>query len=213
MRNNYDPKFKEIPLKRTGQKRNFFESILIVCEGEKTEKNYFESFRIIERIQSVKIEVVGAGCNTVSVVKKAKELSEEAKQYNSEFDQVWCVFDRDTFPAQHFNSALSLAKNYNFKVAYSNEAFELWYLLHFNYYNTEIRRSSYCRMLSKLLCCKYTKDKIDMYDLLLNRQTTAIHNAKTLINLYNPHNPESDNPCTTVFKLVEELNKNKRQED
>jgi hypothetical protein len=47
-----------------------------------------------------------------------------------------------------------------------------------------------------------------MYDDLLSLQSKAIKNAKKLLLSYDPHNPEADNPCTTVFKLVEELNKN-----
>ena len=204
MRIRYNPKFKETPLKRISQNRKIKESILIVCEGEKTEKFYFESFRVT----SAKVVVCGTGCNTQSVVEMAKEISDEAIKDDSAYDQVWCVFDRDSFPAQRFNNAIAFALRYNFKVAYSNEAFEIWYLLHFNYYSTSIRRSSYGHMLSNLLPCKYSKVRSDMYELLLSRQTTAILNAKRLLNSYNPHNPESDNPCTTVFRLVEELNRN-----
>jgi len=46
-----------------------------------------------------------------------------------------------------------------------------------------------------------------MYDRLLTRQPDAIRNAQTLLDSYGPaHNPEKDNPCTTVHLLVQELN-------
>jgi len=46
-----------------------------------------------------------------------------------------------------------------------------------------------------------------MYKILLPKQKAAIKNAKRLLAQYNPPNPEEDNPSTTVFELVEELNK------
>ena len=42
-------------------------NLLIYCEGEKTEPNYFRSFRIAR-------EVVGEGYNTLSLVKKEMRL-------------------------------------------------------------------------------------------------------------------------------------------
>jgi hypothetical protein len=48
-----------------------------------------------------------------------------------------------------------------------------------------------------------------MYDLICNKENTAIKNAKRLLNSYSNDNPERNNPSTTVYKLVEELNKYK----
>ena len=94
-------------------------TFLIVCEGEKTEPNYFKCFPVSTR---PKIEIVGAGCETIAVVKEALKLKKDKN-----FDNIWCVFDRDPSQdktAQRFNSALQLAEKENIKVAYSNECFE-----------------------------------------------------------------------------------------
>ena len=176
------------------------ERFLIVCEGEKTEPNYFKSFRVNTEVE---VSILGLGDNTLTLVKQAIEFRDKAK---IAFDQVWCVFDRDSFPAAHFNAALELAKNENVKVAYSNEAFELWYLLHFHYYDAAISRQAYKDMLTKLLQHVYQKNSQMIYDELYLRQKDAIRNAKNLHEQYNPHNPEQDNPCTTVYLLVEQLN-------
>lgn len=101
------------------------------------------------------------------------------------------------------------SKYQNIKIAYSNEAFELWYLLHFNYYDTKMSRTSYKKMLTSLLKEKYKKNSVDMYEKLLDKQANAIRNAKKLLSAYSSLNPEQDNPSTTVFILVEELNKYK----
>jgi len=100
-----------------------------------------------------------------------------------------------------------LARANRIYVAYSNEAFELWYLLHFNYYITAISRQDYMDKLSDLLKYKYEKNSEIMYKELKNKQKKAIQHAKKLYSTYEPnHNPEKNNPCTTVFRLVERLN-------
>lgn len=178
--------------------RDVRERFLIVCEGEQTERNYFECFRVPKEI----IDVRGLGYNTVSLVEKAVELHNQ-----EQYDQVWCVFDRDSFPAQDFNEAILLAKRHDIKVAYSNEAFEIWYLLHFNYHTTAITRNGCIDKLSKLLGKKYEKNQRNMYALLETMQASAIRNARKLLSQYTPRNPEQDNPSTTVHELVEQLNR------
>ena len=182
--------------------RNPIPTFLIVCEGAKTEPNYFRSFPVSTRAE---VTIVGAGCETIAVVNKAIELME-----NQKFDRVWCVFDRDPSKANNtaprFRQALQVAEKKNIKVAYSNECFEIWYLLHFHYFNTGIPRSNYKKKLTKSLGCNYAKNSDDMYARLEDVQHQAIKHAKTLLASYDPHDPESDNPATTVHLLVEELN-------
>ena len=45
----------------------------------------------------------------------------------------------------------------------------------------------------------------DIYDLLRSRQGEAMRYAQKLLSTYSPHNPESDNSCSTVHLLVEQL--------
>jgi hypothetical protein len=183
-------------------------TFLIVCEGAKTEPNYFKSFPVSTRPQ---VTIVGAGCETIAVVNTAIELMENKKlMENKEFDRVWCVFDRDPSKvnntAYRFREALRIAAKKNINIAYSNECFEIWYLLHFHYFNTGVPRSDYKKKLTKLLGCDYAKNSDDMYAKLEGIQPQAIKHAKTLLTSYDPHDPESDNPVTTVHLLVEELN-------
>lgn len=178
------------------------ERFLIVCEGERTEPNYFLNFRVPKEV----LDVQGLGFNTVSLVKKAIELKRLG-----EYTQVWCVFDRDSFPPENFNNALSLAKQRGIRVAYSNEAFELWYLLHFHFFNSAITREDYKDKLSKLMGKKYEKKSPTMFDELLERQSTAIENARRLLIVYEFNNPLKDNPSTTVHLLVEELRKHSKK--
>lgn len=178
--------------------REPLERFLIVCEGEKTEPNYFRSFRVPREV----ITVHGLGDNTVRIVERAIELMTEGN-----YDQIWCVFDRDSFPAQNFNAALELARRHGIEVAYSNESFELWYVLHFEFLNSGIHRADYITKLHRLLGHRYEKNSDTIYEELAERQPVAIRNATRLLDLYTPQNPERDNPSTKVHKLVIELNK------
>jgi hypothetical protein len=171
---------------------------LIVCEGEKTEPNYFRKFRV----PTLVIDVFGEGYNTDSLLK----VTIEYKKQDS-YDEVWCVFDRDSFPAENFNNALILAQKHKIKAAYSNEAFELWYILHFHYHDAATSRNEYKRILTQRLGFEYKKNDPDIYDHLLAKQSAAIHNSTKLLSTYINHSPVKDNPCTTVHILVQELNK------
>lgn len=54
---------------------------------------------------------------------------------------------------------------------------------------------------------QYQKNTVDMYEKLEKFQPTAIKNAKKLLAQYSPPDPAYDNPSTTVYLLVEQLNK------
>jgi len=181
-------------------------TFLIVCEGEKTEPNYFKAFKVV----SAEIEVEGTGMNTVGVVEEAIRLRNEKVRNGIDYDQVWAVFDRNSFPKESFNEAFSLARRQGIKIAYSIEAFELWYILHFHFYQSALSRVDYCEKLSGLLGHKYDKNCETIYDELLARQGEAIRNAKNLLASHPEPDNYDNNPSTTVFRLVEELNNYKR---
>ncbi|MEN8215729.1 MAG: RloB family protein [Pseudomonadota bacterium] len=198
---------------------------LIVCEGEKTEPNYFKWYK--EELKRLKnalahsktpegifvIElgddfiIEGVGRNTKSLLEYTIEQRNRA---TVDYDQVWCVFDRDSFPAQDFNEVIFSAAKQDIKVARSNEAFELWYLLHYHYYDTGISRKQYQKMLTALLKKPYQKNSETMYEDLQKsggKQEEAINNAKTLLSTYGSRTDYADhNPSTTVHELVKALN-------
>ncbi|WP_415238561.1 RloB family protein [Seleniivibrio woodruffii] len=192
---------------RKSKGRSTIKRILIVCEGEKTEPHYFESFP--QRGDLVKVHVHGEGKNCLSLVKNADTLIREYKAINEPIDETWCVFDRDSFSADQFNGAIEKCRIKEYHAVYSNEAFEIWYLLHFEKHDTAHSRKRYEEMLSKRLGEPYKKNSKEMYTKLIDKQKTAIKNAKSLHEFYGEKpNPCNDNPCTLVYQLVEALNKN-----
>jgi RloB-like protein len=102
--------------------------VLVVCEDEKSSKYYFQSFPVDHSRSEV--VAVGTGMNTVSLVEHAVSLRDAAERRGAQYASVWCVFDRDSFPPQNYNRAFELARANQLRVAWANEAFELWYLLH-----------------------------------------------------------------------------------
>ncbi len=187
---------------------------LIVCEGEKTEPNYFKSFpkKVGKIIYDIEFE--GGGISTIRVVEKAIELRDKSSQ---KYDRVWAVFDRDSFKANSFNSAILKAKANDIKCAWSNEAFELWYLLHFHNRVSAMKRTEYEKTIEEAVNSKlgkkkpkfeYKKNSPDMYALLskIGNQELAIKWAKELANSISGERFANYNPQTLVFKLVEELN-------
>lgn len=196
---------------RLEQRKRF----LIVCEGSKTEPNYFSGFPVPKEL--VDLEIIGYAQDPLNVIEYAVQLSARARSSKAPYDQVWGVFDRDDVDKQRFNEALALARREKIHVAYCNEAFELWYLLHFDYHNAGLSRTQYEGVLNRKLrkedptCRKYEKKDPKTYARLLKHQARAIQNATRLLAQYDPPRPYEDNPSTTVHLLVQELNKYARR--
>ena len=186
--------------------REIKQSFLIVCEGEKTEPDYFKAFRMT----AATIKAVGQAMNTMTLVNKAISIREADQKRKRVYDQCWVVFDKDDFPAKDFNQAIQLAEKNGFRVAYSNQAFEYWFLLHYNLYTGAIHRNQYKDMLTRLTGMPYSKSEgygAVMYNLLLSRQQQAINNAETVLAEISHGNPAEEESSTTVQRLVLELNK------
>ena len=133
--------------------REIKQSFLIVWEGEKTEPDYFKSFRMT----AATIKAVGQAMNTMTLVSKAISIREADQKRKRVYDQCWVVFDKDDFPSKDFNQAILYAEKNGFKVAYSNQSFEYWFLLHYKLYTGAIHRNQYKDMLTKLTGMQYCK--------------------------------------------------------
>lgn len=188
-------------------------SILIVCEGENTEPSYFNQFRL----SSATIKSVGEGYNTISLVRRAAQLA-----YEKQYDQVWCVFDKDDFAENDFNSAIQIAEAENLRVAYSNQSFEYWLILHFDdHQGGGMHRRGYNDKINELLkpfgvtydgngSKKISEDIFELLggiDIKTNKKRIdlAITRATRNFNQFDHKNPAKEESSTTVFRLAEEL--------
>ena len=188
-------------------------TILIVCEGENTEPSYFNQFRL----SSATVKPVGEGYNTISLVNRATQLNSQGV-----YDKVWCVFDKDDFSDSNFNNAINIAKAKGFSVAYSNQAFEYWLILHFNdHQGGGMHRDQYNDIINKLLQpfnvlydgAKSKKVSEALFELMesadektgIKRIDLAIRRAERNFNQLNHSNPAKEESSSTVFMLVKEL--------
>lgn len=188
---------------------------LIVCEGEKTEPNYFNALINNHNKKGSIVrtaEIKGAGRGTCSLVREAQEMQQELERKNAmTFDSSWVVFDKDDF--SDFDQAIYNAEKAGFKSAWSNESFELWYFLHFHYLDAQIHRNDYINKLEKVLEEKigksfsYKKNDPAMYGLLQEHgnEEQAKKWACDLRGLHLEKPYSARCPCTTVDKLVDEL--------
>ncbi len=187
---------------------------LIVTEGTKTEPAYFRSVRDIingKYRHRIQLDIIGEGDNTLGLFEKAKSRS---LQNPNGYKHVWVVFDTDDFPAEHIDRTAALCqKNSTAETAYhaiwSNQCFELWFLLHFDYVHADLHRHSYRSKLNenlrKLEAGDYSKSRTDMYQLLRPFLDTAINNAKRLDQVNQGKRPSQAAPGTNVFQLMEKL--------
>ncbi len=180
--------------------------VLIVCEDSKSACHYFKAFEVDPK--RAEVFPVGTGMNTDSLVEEAIQLTTKAAQASQPYSEVWCVFDRDSFPSGNYCRAFQLSRANGIRVAWANEAFELWYLLHYSYHDTGISRHDY---KAKLKQSRLEYDKADktIYAKVKNRQEMAFKHARRLERHWNELGerfPERQNPSTSVHKLVEFLN-------
>ena len=102
---------------------------------------------------------------------------------------------------------MNLAEKNEIKIAYSNDAFEVWLLLHFIYLDAALDRKTLKNKLGKLLN-GYKKGKPGIYKRIKQRGggiDVAIKHSKKLLNEQAGISPVDADPLTTVHLLVEKL--------
>ena len=191
---------------------------LIICEGENTEPCYFKSFPV-----PTKTVLIKGGCGSKTALIDYAIKLKETEDYKER--EIWCVFDYDIKPdeaatqPQDFNNSIIKAEKHGMKVAWSNDAFELWFVLHFQKLDIGLSRNELYPILKEKWNIESfsktakTKDFCEgHYDrhggTESDAQKLAIRRAKELHELYKGKEDFSNHcPCTTIYLLVEELNK------
>ena len=116
---------------RRRPKREPYDRVLIVCEGAKTEPNYFSELARHYKLSTANIEIVGAGADPLAIVKEAIESQKRERRNGEKYDKVYCVFDRDEHA--RFQQASLLAQRSKLQLGRSWPCFEFWLLLHFRF--------------------------------------------------------------------------------
>jgi len=120
-----------------------------------------------------------------------------------------------------FDNAIIKGESLGYNVAYSNDSFELWFYLHYQYTKQKNHRKFYYQSLSELWNLNYEKNGKtyqfckNIYSKLESdesaSQEKAIANAEKLIKSQANLPYHQQNPVTLVYDLVSFLNDNKRR--
>ncbi|WP_157369985.1 RloB family protein [Zavarzinella formosa] len=184
--------------------------IFIICEGKFTEPEYLKGMVRVIRNPRVELIVREAKGTPISVVEFAKELkvvAESESKRNGDgdviFDSFWCVFDRDEH--ERIPEAVQKARDSKIEVALTNEAFELWLLLHFREQPGFKSRAHLKEMLEEYITgydkhVNYEKDFHSRYPDAFRR---AVALYKVLMNIKKP--VHDHNPSTSFHLLTDAI--------
>ncbi len=196
-------------------------SFLIITEGERTEPLYFKGLQmqILEkiggRVDVVEVPIIdisGEGCSTERLIEAARQTVKNAKIV---YQNIWLVFDKDDF--SDFDQAIEDCIQNGYHVAWSNQSFEYWLYLHFQYSDAALHRDRWIEKLNEIFQeyhlgkGKYYKNYEDIYSFMdkYDGVNTAIKFANRRMSEFDESKckPSEFDPGTTVYILVRELKK------
>jgi len=213
-----------IEKERPARIKKYKQYFLIVCEDQKTEPLYFTQFKIKFPEATMFLIPIGTGKDPKGVVNQAIIERERFKnEFNKEIDFVWVVFDKDDADENetkinNFKTAFKIADKENISIAYSNEVFELWLLLHICKISSNIplnRKEIYTLLQEKIRASgekfkDYVYDHYSKNNILevineIGNETKAIEKASKLLEYHKNTEPIKANPSTKVHLLVKIL--------
>ncbi len=186
-----------------------YDVILIVCEGAKTEPNYFTELKKAFRLSNANVRICGRGSDPLNVV----DFAIETFRREQEFDRVYCVFDRDRHTT--YNAALDkvrrtrLGKGSKIFAIPSVPCFEFWLLLHFTYTTRPFDAPAGDSICSEVIeelkkhLSLYQKGQHDVFYKIQDKLDNAITNARRVEQFHKTS--RTVNPSTLVHSLVEYL--------
>lgn len=187
-----------------------FPTVLIVCEGGKTEPLYFHQLKRKLRIKSVTIEICGHCGVPDTLVSFATSKKVDRKRDTSldPYEKIWCVFDTEGPQNRHPNLKRAyddaIAKKYS--VAVSNPCFEYWFLLH---YQETAKPAANCTEIIQELkrhYSEYQKGHGKIFNDIYDKTDKAIERARRFMEIgYRDEDVIDRNPSTYVFLLVDYL--------
>ena len=189
---------------------------LILCQGEKTEPNYFEEIkkRINERYKGkITISVQPSKNGRLALLEEAERIATSSEK---DVDHIWLVFDKDDFNKDEFDNTVFKAENLNKKanakyhVLWSNQCIEVWFLLHLIDLKVDVKRKEYIQKINDNwkkygIKGEYTKNDKQIYNKLEKYQNIAVERAKRIILENKGKAPSQIAPASMIYELIEML--------
>ena len=223
-------------------------TFIIFCEDENDEPFYFRSFGIENKLKincipnqkNKKLNLL----NTLIYCKNAgliDYIDHTYKLRENVTENIWCVYDRDFENIDllqikesddlNFTTSIDSALKAGLKVAWSNDAFELWILLHFEKLpNAKVHRNYIYDRLTDIFKAypsitekfndiitsgdfnykTHLKRRVSFLNFVLpdikEKTEQAIENAISMESFFHGGIPYHDcNPCTKVHHLVKDI--------
>jgi hypothetical protein len=198
---------------RRANRRSIANKLLIVCEGQKTEPQYFKGIRQHKRLRTLQVTIVDASgkTNPISIINRAiaERQTLKADKGWETGDSVWAVFDGDEHrhqDPQNWQTAIAKTKTQKINLAITNPSFEFWYLIHFQDAFSQMNADTALKQLRKHLT-HYTKAQTLFPDPLLARTPDAIQRAEKIAHQIAQTNldPYSNPCCSCLPELVKML--------
>jgi hypothetical protein len=144
------------PLRRRVGIRRPKKTLLVFCEGEKTEPQYLEALKRQPEVRDaaavdLRIETGHGGAVPQTLVSLAIAARDRAAAEEGEIDEFWCVFDVE-WPKNHpgLKQAIQQARDNGIHLAVTNPCFELWLILHFQAYGSWLENEGARRLRREL---------------------------------------------------------------
>lgn len=194
-------------------------AILIVAEGRKTEKDYFD--QLVRKLKAV-ADIEGARNDDSAPSSVVKRAENAIKRDNSEYEVIYCVFDRDSHA--DYDAAIKMIDQLNRSYAGieisaipSVPCIEYWFYLHSKYSDRPYQKigspaADLLRDLQKISEFKDYNKSIskELFDYLFENQHKAKKNA--IRSLEEGRKREDgeyhENPSTRVHLVLEGLERN-----
>lgn len=207
--------------------------IILFCEGHNTEPSYFELLKKNNcKVVPVIVRGHGIGLCRDFVEEANKKYNCLSKAQRSKYSQKWLVYDCDGH--EDFADSVKVAREYGFRVAFSNMCIEYWFALHFfdldgqpipmkgdshsqaqiDLVNRAIELyNKKAPVKVKLYDCDSKKVEEDLFDIMMSinsethrpRLVDAYHRAKTIHETKKNQGAEFIESVTTMYELVKEL--------
>lgn len=223
-------------------------TFIIFCEDKASEPTYFEYFET----DRIKINCIEDKRSKLYNVFSAIDYCIDKEYFDtingklilkSDAPNIWCVYDKDIevdenqikYDNNAFDTAIETAQNRGFKVAWSNDAFELWILLHFEDVDPENehfkhRMAYYARLTEIFKSLPEPNERLSIalshpqfnykdgvkskkkfssivFPKIVSKINEAMSRVETLEEYFVSKNilPHEKAPCTFVHHLVKEL--------
>ena len=193
------------PLTRKIETRQPRKTLVIFCEGERTEPAYLEALKRrpeVRDVASVDLRIEAEHGMPETLVSSAVRARDKSADEEGEVDEFWCVFDVE-WPRNHprLREAVENARSNGINLAISNPCFELWLILHFESHSSWLDNDG-ARRLRRQLDGAPDKNLDSAKYMPFIRQ--AMNNAIVLVKRHSRDGTRfpQDNPSSGMYLLI-----------